>query len=394
VNTEVIADLDVPFGESSCVSCGTCLQVCPTGALADRASAYMGATEEVARVKSRCSACGVGCGVELVVRDGRVIRVDGDWDAEPNHGLLCELGRFTLLNEGRERVRVPLLRTASGYRDASWEEATTLVARELQRAGAGLTTLLAGVASTEAGAAIARSFPGDQALIGDGLSAPSGEPLTILDEADCFIVVDIDLTKDLQVAGFAVKRGVRNRQVPLLLVSDGANGLDSWATSRTTPDQLDAVIATASAAQTPVIVAGAGSPVAVETLRAALPQAHVLRLARVGNAVGLASVGLRAPSADKVVAAYYVLAGEISSPGADLLALREAPFVVVQASFRQPWDAVADVILPTPVLFEKTGSLVNAEGRALQMAAAAPYDGPSEVEVIERVAAGLKESKR
>ena len=64
VNTEVIADLDVPFGESSCVSCGTCLQVCPTGALADRASAYMGATEEVARVKSRCSACGVGCGYQ------------------------------------------------------------------------------------------------------------------------------------------------------------------------------------------------------------------------------------------------------------------------------------------------------------------------------------------
>ena len=31
--TMIIADMDVPFGESSCVSCGTCLQVCPTGAL-------------------------------------------------------------------------------------------------------------------------------------------------------------------------------------------------------------------------------------------------------------------------------------------------------------------------------------------------------------------------
>ena len=40
--TMIIADDDVPFGESSCVSCGTCLQVCPTGALIDRRSAFMG----------------------------------------------------------------------------------------------------------------------------------------------------------------------------------------------------------------------------------------------------------------------------------------------------------------------------------------------------------------
>jgi predicted molibdopterin-dependent oxidoreductase YjgC len=32
----VSADMDIPFGESTCVACGTCLQVCPTGAMSDK----------------------------------------------------------------------------------------------------------------------------------------------------------------------------------------------------------------------------------------------------------------------------------------------------------------------------------------------------------------------
>ena len=40
--TMICADDDTPFGSSTCVSCGTCLQVCPTGALHDRHSAYLG----------------------------------------------------------------------------------------------------------------------------------------------------------------------------------------------------------------------------------------------------------------------------------------------------------------------------------------------------------------
>ncbi|MGC8838418.1 MAG: 2Fe-2S iron-sulfur cluster-binding protein, partial [Anaerolineae bacterium] len=65
-NTMICADLNVPFGESTCLSCGTCLQVCPTGALMDRRSAYRGLEKDVERVKSVCAVCSVGCGVELV----------------------------------------------------------------------------------------------------------------------------------------------------------------------------------------------------------------------------------------------------------------------------------------------------------------------------------------
>ena len=64
--TMVIADVDVPLGESSCVSCGTCLQVCPTGALIDRRSAYMGGQGDYTHTQTTCMACSVGCGIEAV----------------------------------------------------------------------------------------------------------------------------------------------------------------------------------------------------------------------------------------------------------------------------------------------------------------------------------------
>ena len=43
----LVADLGLPLGESTCISCGTCVQVCPTGALIDRWSAYLGKETDV-----------------------------------------------------------------------------------------------------------------------------------------------------------------------------------------------------------------------------------------------------------------------------------------------------------------------------------------------------------
>ena len=66
--TMISADMDVPFGQSTCVACGTCLQVCPTGALVDRKSAYTGRHTQVERTKSVCMFCSVGCGIEIITR--------------------------------------------------------------------------------------------------------------------------------------------------------------------------------------------------------------------------------------------------------------------------------------------------------------------------------------
>jgi len=388
--TMIMADLDVPFGESSCVSCGTCLQVCPTGALMDRASAYMGATDEIARVKSRCTACSVGCGLELVVRDNRVIRVEGDWDAAPNKGLLCEIGRFALLHEERQRVYEPLVRTDIGLTPASWETALETVSDKFGAANGKLMSVVSGYATTEAARTIVERFPGDKVAMEGAPTAEANADFAALDEADCFIIVGVDLTVNYQVAGFAVKRSRRHRRVPLFVIDDKENGFDSWASAKLSPDNPGKAIKVAVQAEAPVIICDAASYTKATDLAKSLPKAKVVSFGPGGNSAGLSSAGVQTAFKENDARAYYVLAGEAAKVDDALLkALRNADFVVVQASFREPWESVADVILPSPIMHEKGGTIVNAEGRVTELVAAVSNGLPSETEVIERLSAAL-----
>jgi NADH dehydrogenase/NADH:ubiquinone oxidoreductase subunit G len=84
-----------------------------------------------------------------------------------------------------------------------------------------------------------------------------------------------------------------------------------------------------------------------------------------------------------------VVAGEAAADPALLDALRQAKFVVVQAAYRVPWAEVADVLLPSPTMQEKSGTMVNAEGQTGEVVAAMKVRFPSEVETISQIAALL-----
>jgi formate dehydrogenase major subunit len=106
--TMLVAGLGSPIGESNCIRCGTCYQVCPTGTIIDRHSAYIAKDAQTERTNSVCVGCSVGCGIETVVHQGMLIRIEGDWNAEINGGVLCEQGRYLSLPNSRERLASPL----------------------------------------------------------------------------------------------------------------------------------------------------------------------------------------------------------------------------------------------------------------------------------------------
>ena len=79
-------------------------------------------------VRTTCPYCGVGCGVAATV-DGRTMRVAGDAAHPANAGRLCSKGSALGSTVGLEgRLLVPTI----GAREASWAEATGLVARRFK----------------------------------------------------------------------------------------------------------------------------------------------------------------------------------------------------------------------------------------------------------------------
>ncbi|HNT54034.1 MAG TPA: molybdopterin-dependent oxidoreductase, partial [Anaerolineaceae bacterium] len=241
----LVADLGVPLGESTCISCGVCVEVCPTGALIDRWSAYRGRETQVERTDTICSGCSIGCGLTTLTRDNNLVRIEGDWDAPANNGLLCEIGRFKPMAETRHRINTPLVRKDGALKAATWEEAFNVIAARMKPAGSKVAALISSRMSAEA-------LHGFKQIFADGLhsdlvttieegahtalaasladkmgSAYEGQ-LSDLLGADGILVAGTDLVKDHQVVGFLVKR-IAPAGVPVVLVDEGENKLDTTA---------------------------------------------------------------------------------------------------------------------------------------------------------------------
>jgi len=236
----LVADYDVPLGESSCVACGSCLQVCPTGALIDRQSAYQGKEIHVEHTLSTCVGCSVGCGIDVQTRDNRLVRIEGNWDAPVNGGVLCKQGRFLAQTEtARPRLTQPLVRRNGALEPASWQEALDAVASHV---GGGQ---VAALASTRLSAESLAMFKNLFAALGSDMvtSVEEGRPTALaaslaedlggpfegslqdLQDADCVTALGVDLWNSHQVAGFMIKRNLP-KGVRLVVIDPHENELD------------------------------------------------------------------------------------------------------------------------------------------------------------------------
>lgn len=86
-------------------------------------------------VTTTCPYCGVGCQIDLLLKDGLIYRVNGRFDNEVNQGSLCVKGRFGYdFIYSPDRLKTPLVRdTNGGFYEVTWDEALNKVARNLDR---------------------------------------------------------------------------------------------------------------------------------------------------------------------------------------------------------------------------------------------------------------------
>jgi len=90
-------------------------------------------------IRSTCGLCPIGCGVVIHRRDGRIVDVKGDENHPLNKGVLCVKGLASLeYLYHKDRLTFPLKRVgargAGEWQVITWDEALTLVARELENA--------------------------------------------------------------------------------------------------------------------------------------------------------------------------------------------------------------------------------------------------------------------
>ncbi len=93
------------------------------------------AQEGITKTRTICGYCGVGCSVDVLTRDDRIVGIHPAMDGPANQGALCIKGQFAYdFVHHPDRLKHPLVRDEEGrFRRASWDEALDRVAQGLLR---------------------------------------------------------------------------------------------------------------------------------------------------------------------------------------------------------------------------------------------------------------------
>ena len=114
--------------DAGCTFCGSCVDVCPTGSLADRYAKWYGKPDAV--INTTCMFCGASCALAMGTKNGKLITAKAVNEGVP----VCVLGRFAVpefLN-GMDRLRTPYVRVGDVLRETEWKETIETTSKRLK----------------------------------------------------------------------------------------------------------------------------------------------------------------------------------------------------------------------------------------------------------------------
>jgi formate dehydrogenase major subunit len=118
---------------SDCVSCGACVNACPTATLQEKSIIEIGTPSH--SVITTCAYCGVGCSFKAEMRGDELVRMTPYKHGKANRGHSCVKGRFAYgYASHTDRILNPMIRDSISdpWKEVSWDEALSFTATRLR----------------------------------------------------------------------------------------------------------------------------------------------------------------------------------------------------------------------------------------------------------------------
>lgn len=408
--TTIEADFGESIGQSeTCVECGACAQVCPTGTITLRELAYRGRRKDCdSVVETVCPICAMGCALKVYVRTGSIVRVEGTNVDGPDGGQLCSAGRFGLpLSSEQPRVTRPMIRKGSTFKESTWEEALELVASKLKssKQEGKLGALISSLATDEElavfssfkqaignlktasykGSVMRGFYKGIEPYVKQGIR-PFTAAHNIL-QSDAVLLLDADPQKDLPVSASYVRVAALHNGSKLFYVGKGSTpfrGITDLEISSANAAETVLLLKSSNPlveklkqAKRPIILVGSSilsNPAAVtEILNFAVSikaffddGLGIVPMLGHSNVLGAMNTIMSMDSwldKEEQDFLYVYSTGLVPESSKALNAMSRAGFTVIQTPFYlPPLTNLADVVLPAPAWFERSGHLCTLEG--------------------------------
>jgi formate dehydrogenase alpha subunit len=242
---------NLPLENSECTFCGTCVALCPTGALMEKEGAYRGTTQTT--VQTTCPFCGCGCSIGLEAKDGHVVRVVPGKESLVNKGTLCVRGSYGCdFIHSPDRLLKPLVKSNGSFEELSWEEALELVGTQFKwikdEYGSGSLAILGSSKCTNEENYLLQRFA--RSVLGTnhidnggrlynsasrvGLGSSIGfsgttNYLSDLEQSELILVIGADPSSSAPAVGYAIKRAIKQLGAKLLLIDPRQTKLSLFA---------------------------------------------------------------------------------------------------------------------------------------------------------------------
>lgn len=238
--SKIATSNDLPLEASECFFCGTCVAMCPTGALMEKDWLCSGTAGK--SVETTCAFCGCGCSISAEVKNNHIVRMRPGKEGI-NRGALCVRGSYGYdYIYSPDRLTRPLVKADDGFEEVSWEQALEQVAAEFKRItdkhGADSLAVLGSSKCTNEENYLLQRFTrcilgtnnidNGSRLSSAGLAGAASD-INALEQSDVIIVIGANPSSSAPIVEYAIKRAARFKGARLILVDPRQTALSPFA---------------------------------------------------------------------------------------------------------------------------------------------------------------------